>query len=71
MAYLYDTLTGNAARKAAFASHQLGLTLGEAERVEKVEVHVSGFTDPGEDWCEYVAFDATGAELARRRRAGY
>lgn len=69
--YLYDTLIGNDARKAAFASHQLGLTLGASERVEKVEIHASSFTDPGPDFCEYRAFDAAGAEIARRRRDGY
>lgn len=42
-----------------------------ADRTETLRVVGSSFGDPGGDWTEFQAFDASGARIATRRIAGY
>jgi hypothetical protein len=41
------------------------------ERMDRLTIHGSSFSDPGDDWCEFRAFDALGTEIAYQRVNGY
>jgi len=41
------------------------------EKIARFEVWGSDFKDPGDDWCEFRAFDADGNKVGERRVAGY
>ena len=73
MPYLYEKSEGNEAKEKA--SDQPPFGPGFDERIVKsaarLEMWVSSFSDPGEDWCEYRAFDKEGKPLGTRRIAGY
>jgi len=49
----------------------MGLDAVTAEKVAKVEVHGSSFSDPGPDFCRFVAYDEAGREVAVRTTEGY
>lgn len=73
MPYLIEKYDGDAARKVAAESAPFGpgFAPGVVAQVARVELWGSSFTDPGADWCEHRAFDAQGARIGARRRAGY
>lgn len=43
----------------------------DADSIGKIEIWGSSFSDPGEDWCEYVLFTHEGGECGRKRIKGY
>lgn len=48
-----------------------GVAQAIADRVARMEVWGSAFTDPGDDYCEFRLFDATGTLFDRVRVPGY
>lgn len=48
-----------------------GLTPAESEKVERIEVWGSSFTDPGPDYCEFRMMDVAGKVLSTHRMEGF
>ena len=70
--YKVEESFGEQARKNA-TNCMLGMGLAKdiADKVEKLEVWGTSFSDPGPDYTEMVAYDAEGTKLATVRREGY
>jgi|TARA_B100001971_G_C17644081_1_gene264805 hypothetical protein len=70
--YKVEESFGEQAKKDA-ASRPFGMGLAKdiADKVEKLEVWGTSFSDPGPDYTEMVAYDAEGTKLATVRHAGY
>ena len=64
---------GDAARELAASRPPFGPGFGPdvASRTETIGVWGSSFGDPGPDYCEFRAMDASGREIARVRLGGY
>lgn len=73
MPYKISDWEGEKARTEAAAPAPFGpaFTPEVVAKTTRLELWGSSFTDPGADWCEHRAFDASGALLDKRRRAGY
>jgi hypothetical protein len=73
MPYVDLTLEGDAARlraeKKGFS--EPSFSAETAARTVKLELVCSSFSDPGEDWCEWRAYDATGQVIAQTLSNGY
>ena len=48
-----------------------GFPVEIVEKTVRLEVWGSSFKDPGDDWCEFRAFDADGNKVGERRVVGY
>lgn len=48
-----------------------GFSQDTVEKTATLEVWGSSFKDPGEDWCEFRAFDENGNEIDKQRLGGY
>ena len=48
-----------------------GFTPDEATKTEKLQVWGSSFSDPGGDFCKFVAFDAAGQVVGTKIVGGY
>lgn len=73
MPYKISTYEGEQARAEAAAPAPFGpaFTPEVVAKTARLELWGSSFTDPGPDWCEHRAFDASGVLLGQRRRDGY
>jgi len=71
--HLEQRCTGNDARELAASSPPFGPGFGPdvVSRTETIGVLGSSFGDPGPDYCEFRAMDASGREIARVRLGGY
>jgi len=65
--------TGEAARREAAATPPFGAGFSEqvVAKTEVLEIHGTGVSDPGPDYCEFRAFDATGNLVGTKRVNGY
>jgi hypothetical protein len=70
---LIAQFTGEAARKEALVTPPFGpgLPAEVAAATATLEVHGSGFNDPGGDYCEFRALDSQGNLIATKRLEGY
>ena len=69
-----NDLAGGDARQALARQKPFGAGVADSSivsRTERVEVWGSGINDPGDDFCEFRAFDAAGARIGTFRVAGY
>ena len=73
MPYIVEESQGQMARQKAQEKPPFGpgFTVDDAQKVGRLELWGSSFSDPGGDWCEWRAFDAEGKLLAKRRSSGY
>jgi hypothetical protein len=70
MPYLHETKTGADARETAARLPPFGPGIERAD-IHRLEVWASDFKEPGDDYCEFRAFDEGGRLLATRRVGGY
>jgi hypothetical protein len=68
--YLYETKTGDDARKAAATKPPFGPGIDRPD-IHRFEVWASGIKEPGADYCEFRVFDEGGKLLDTRRVKGY
>lgn len=72
MSYIEKKLTGQDARAQAADTSPTGPNMPEvAPSIERLELECSSFADPGPDWCEWIAYDKSGAVIGRRFMSGY
>ncbi len=70
--YKVEESFGKQAKKDADNSiFGMGLSKDIVDKVEKVEVWGTSFSDPGPDYTEMIAYDAEGNKLALVRQEGY
>ena len=70
--YLYEAFDGKAAKDKAADTSILGANMPQVvEQVERLECHATNTNDPGEDYCEWRAFDKDGNWLGARKVPGY
>ena len=72
MAYIIATVENptELAYKASIDPQGPRFDRGVVEKAGKMEIWGSSFSDPGDDYTEFVLF-ADGREVARKRVAGY
>ena len=70
---LLAQFTCEAARKEAAGKPPFGAGFNAevVAKTETLEVHGSEITDPGPDYCEFRAFDASGNPVGTKRVNGY
>jgi hypothetical protein len=73
MPYVIDRFEGVAAKTAAAKSYSFADPDMEefVDKIEKLELIGSCFSDPGPDFCEWVAYNRRGEVVRRRRIQGY
>jgi hypothetical protein len=73
MMYLFDTFKGEALAVKATEKPPFGPGFAEDQLagVEAMEVHFSGFSDPGPDRAEYRLLDKDGNVLVTKSVDGY
>tara|TARA_R110000824_G_scaffold350598_3_gene537534 strand:+ start:336 stop:554 length:219 start_codon:yes stop_codon:yes gene_type:complete len=71
--YKIQEFTGNDAKKYATSSPPLGMLLPQemVEKVEKVEIWGTNFSDPGPDFTDHRAFDKSGKQITNYIVSGY
>jgi hypothetical protein len=70
--YLFETHEGEKAKALAVQWKPSGdIGLKSPDAIEKTEVHVTNFKDPGPDYSIYKTYDASGALIQTWRRDGY
>ena len=70
---LIEKFTGDAARQSAASKPPFGVGFSAeiVSKTETLEVHGSEISDPGPDYCEFRAFDASGQLIGTKRVNGY
>ena len=70
---LFAKFTSEAARKEAAGKPPFGAGFSAevVAKTETLEVHGSEISDPGPDYCEFRAFDASGNLVGTKRVNGY
>jgi len=70
---LIEKFTGDAAKQSAAAKPPFGVGFSAeiVTKTETLEVHGSEVNDPGPDYCEFRAFDASRNLVGTRRVNGY
>jgi hypothetical protein len=73
MPYLVANYTGAQARERAryLAPGATPVAEDVIEKIERLIINGSSFSDSGDDWCEFRAFDAVGNGIAYQRVNGY
>jgi hypothetical protein len=68
-----ESYEGVAAREKAADQANLGAGFSPevSEKVEKLVLVASSFTDPGDDWTRWDGYDAAGVKIASRTVPGY
>jgi len=72
MPYVMEKYEGPAAKTKAENDGWLEPNMRDVrEKVERLELLGSSFSDPGADFCEWIAYDENGAILSTRTINGY
>ena len=71
--YLVEIVDGPRAKVVAKESAPFGASFSEdvVVKTEKVEIWGSDLDEPGADYCEYKAFDASGTLIGTKKVSGY
>jgi len=71
--HLLQTLDGKAARSLAALPPPFGPGFSQEQAIAilTLEIHGSSPSDPGPDFCEFIAFSSNKTSLAPRRIIGY